>query len=425
MKEPRKSPHSPPLWHPFTQHGLEPLMREIASADGVWLMTPDGRRILDAISSWWVVTHGHRHPKIIAAIKDQADQLDQVIFAGFTHKPAEILARQLIKFVPAGLEHVFLSDSGSTAVEVALKMALGYWRNIGAQRTRILALEHAYHGDTIGTMSAGARGVFNSAYVPLLFDVGRIPFPVPGKEQTALDALEAACAQGGVAALVVEPLVLGAGGMLMYGAGTLKEMYRICAKHGVLFIADEVMTGFGRTGTMFACEQAGISPDILCLAKGLTGGSLPLAATLCRNDIFAAHYSDDRAKTFFHSSSYTANPICCAAAVANLEIWSSEPVLERVRLLTSAQARQLELLAGDERFAKLRMTGTIAAFDLKVHDSGYLASAALMLREKFLERGILLRPLGNTIYIMPPYCITPDELDHVYDAVRAIAGGSD
>ena len=418
MKQPTQSP----LWHPFTQHGLESEMTEIASAEGAWLTRPDGQRILDAISSWWVITHGHRHPKIIAAIKHQADQLDQVIFAGFTHKPAEELARRLVGFAPAGLEHVFFSDSGSTSVEVALKMALGYWRNIGVPRTRILALEYAYHGDTIGTMSAGARGVFNSAYEPFLFDVGRIPFPVTGQELATLDALDTACRQGNVAAFVVEPLVLGAGGMLMYGIETLKDMHRVCAMHGVLFIADEVMTGFGRTGTMFACEQADISPDILCLAKGLTGGSLPLAATLCRRAIFDAHYSDDRSKTFFHSSSYTANPICCAAAVANLEIWSKEPVLERIAMLAAAQSNQLDTLAADERFSGPRQTGTITAFDLKVRDSGYLAAAALRLRAKFLERGILLRPLGNTIYVMPPYCTSPDELDQVYDAVRAIAG---
>ncbi len=411
-----------PLWHPFTQHGLEPLMTEMASADGAWLTDTGGRRILDAISSWWVITHGHRHPKIIAAIKDQADSLDQVIFAGFTHKPAEDAARLLLEFVPAGLEHVFFSDSGSTSVEVALKMALGYWRNTGPARTRILALEHAYHGDTIGTMSAGARGVFNSAYEPLLFDVGRIPFPGAGQDQTTLDALEAACRDGNIAAFIVEPLVLGAGGMLMYSADALRDMHQICAKHGVLFIADEVMTGFGRTGTMFACEQAGISPDILCLAKGLTGGSLPLAATLCRRDIFEAHYSEDRAKTFFHSSSYTANPICCAAARANLDIWSSEPVLERVAALASAQAKQLEWLDADKRFLAPRQAGTITAFDLKVPNSGYLAGAALRLRAKFLDRGILLRPLGNTIYVMPPYCTSLDELNQVYDAVRAIAG---
>ena len=232
---------------------------------------------------------------------------------------------------------MFFSDSGSTSVEVALKMALGYWRNIGHARTRILALEHAYHGDTIGTMSAGARGVFNAAYEPLLFDVGRIPFPEKGREQQTFDALEKACRAGDVAAFICEPLILGAGGMLMYDPAALAEMHRICAAYDVLFIADEVMTGFGRTGTLFASEQARISPDILCVAKGLTGGSLPLAATLCNAKIFDAHLSKDRARTFFHSSSYTANPIACAAAAANLEIWRTEPVIKRISALAAGQ----------------------------------------------------------------------------------------
>jgi adenosylmethionine---8-amino-7-oxononanoate aminotransferase len=409
------------VWHPFTQHGLEREMPEIARAEGAWLETNDGQRILDAISSWWVVTHGHRHPRIMAAITDQSAKLDQVIFAGFTHEPAETLATRLQRLAPAGLDHVFFSDSGSTAVEVALKMALGYWRNRGEKRTRIIALEHAYHGDTIGTMSAGARGVFNTAYEPLLFDVIRLPFPAKGHEQATFDALEKACASGDAAALIVEPLILGAGGMLMYEPATLKEMHRVAAAHGVLFIADEVMTGFGRTGTMFASEQAGIAPDILCLAKGLTGGSLPLAATLCSHGVFEAHFSEDRSKTFFHSSSYTANPLCCAAANANLDIWANEPVSERVEALVSAQSRRLGMFRNDERFANVRQTGTITAMELSGRDGGYLANIALQLRSFFLGRGILLRPLGATIYVLPPYCTRPDELDMVYDAILAAA----
>jgi adenosylmethionine-8-amino-7-oxononanoate aminotransferase len=401
-----------PVWHPFTQHALEGDMRAIVYAEGAWLTAKDGARIFDAISSWWVVTHGHRHPTIIAAIKEQADKLDQVIFAGFTHEPAERVARDLLYFAPDGLAHVFFSDSGSTAVEVALKMALGYWRNRGEPRTRILALEHAYHGDTIGTMSAGARGVFNAAYEPLLFEVGRIPFPSDGHQQVTLDALEAKCKTGAIAALIVEPLILGAGGMLIYDASTLYEMRRICAEHNVLFIADEVMTGFGRTGAMFACDSAGIEPDILCLAKGLTGGSLPLAATLCRPEIFEAHYAKDRAKTFFHSSSYTANPICCAAAVANLAIWLEEHDSDRL----------LNLAAAHARFTNVRQLGTIAALDLNIADKGYLASAALALRQAFLKRGVLLRPLGTTIYIMPPYCTTSANLAEVYAAISEVAG---
>ncbi len=410
-----------PVWHPFTQHALQPSSVEIVAAEGAWLTTAGGRRILDAISSWWVTTHGHRHPHIVAAIKAEADRLDQVIFAGFTHAPAERLARGLVAIAPPGLEHVFYSDSGSTSVEVALKMALGYWTNTGEPRQRILALEHGYHGDTIGGMSVGARGVFNAPYAPLLFEVTRLPFPAAGNEQATLDALEAACREGGVAALIVEPLILGAGGMRIYSAAALAEMKRICERHNVLFIVDEVMTGWGRTGTLFACEQAGISPDILCVAKGITGGSLPLAATLCTPRIFEAHLSSDRTKTFFHSSSYTANPVACAAAVANLEVWAREPAVDRVAVLAAGQAQRLAAFADDGRFKNVRRLGTIAALDLDVRDAGYLADVGPRLYQFFLERGVLLRPLGNTIYVMPPYCIADIELDLVYDAIRAAA----
>jgi adenosylmethionine---8-amino-7-oxononanoate aminotransferase len=408
-----------PVWHPFTQHALTPDFPVIARGEGAWLETADGNRILDAISSWWVITHGHRHPRIVAAIKDQIDRVDQVIFANFTHQPAEDVARGLLAIAPPGLGHVFYSDSGSTAVEVALKMALGYWHNLGETRSRIIALEHAYHGDTVGTMSAGARGVFNTAYAPLLFDVARLPFPTPGGEQQTLDALEREAP--GAAALIVEPLICGAGGMLTYSADVLRAMKHICERHGTLFIADEVMTGFGRTGTLFACEQAGIAPDILCLAKGLTGGSLPLAATLCTPAIFAAHYSQDRSRTFFHSSSFTANPVACAAAAANLAIWRDEPARARIAALAALQEERIAPLRADARFSAIRRIGTITALDLSVPDPGYLAGLGPKLTAFFLGQGLLLRPLGNTIYVMPPYCITAAELDLVYDAIRAAA----
>ena len=407
-----------PIWHPFTQHALTPDATLVKRGEGAWLETDKGK-LLDAISSWWVITHGHRHPRIIEAIKQQADALDQVIFAGFTHQPAEDLARALLRIAPPGLSHVFYSDSGSTSVEVALKMALGFWRHQQKPRSRIIALEHAYHGDTIGTMSAGARGVFNAAYEPLLFDVVRLPFPAPGCEQQTLNALKAAAPDA--AALVVEPLILGAGGMLIYPPEVLRALAIICRRNGVLLITDEVMTGFGRTGTPFACKQAGISPDILCLAKGLTGGSLPLAATLCTPEIFEAHYSTDRSRTFFHSSSFTANPIACAAACANLEIWRDEPVMARVAALGALQEERLDRFRSDARFENVRRLGTIAALDLKVSDPGYLAGVAPELARFFQARGVLLRPLGNTIYVMPPYCTTAGELDLVYDAVAAAA----
>ncbi|QKD19734.1 adenosylmethionine--8-amino-7-oxononanoate transaminase [Aminobacter sp. BA135] len=406
------------VWHPFTQHALEPAIPEIVRTEGAYLHKADGSRILDAISSWWVVTHGHRHPRIMKAIETTASSLDQIIFAGFTHEPAEQLAEALVGLAPPGLDRVFYSDSGSTSVEVALKMALGYFRNLGAPRSRIAVMEHSYHGDTIGTMSVGARGVFNAAYEPLLFEVDTIPFPAAGREQETLDRFEAVSRDRRVAALIVEPLVLGAGGMLMYPASVLAELKKITEASGTLLIADEVMTGWGRTGTMFACEQASISPDILCTSKGLTGGAIPLAATLANDAIFQAHYSEDRKKTFFHSSSYTANPIACAAALANIEIWQDEPVAERIAALSAKQAAGLQRFRDNPYFSDSRATGTIAALDLRTDSAGYLAEIGPKLRAFFLERGLLVRPLGNVLYLLPPYCITGDELDGLYDAIE-------
>jgi adenosylmethionine-8-amino-7-oxononanoate aminotransferase len=297
-------------------------------------------------------------------------------------------------------------------------LALGYFRNIGAPRSRIVVMEHSYHGDTIGTMSVGARGVFNAAYEPLLFEVDTIPFPAAGREQETLDRFEAVSRDRHAAALIVEPLVLGAGGMLMYPAWVLAELKKIAEASGTLLIADEVMTGWGRTGTMFACEQASISPDILCTSKGLTGGAIPLAATLATDAIFQAHYSEDRKKTFFHSSSYTANPIACAAALANVEIWRDEPVAERIANLGARQAAGLRRFGDNPYFADSRATGTIAALDLRTGSAGYLADIGPKLRAFFLDRGLLVRPLGNVLYLLPPYCITGDELDGLYDAIE-------
>lgn len=408
---------SSPVWHPFTQHAIQPTALEVACAEGAWLTLGDGRRIFDGISSWWVITHGHRHPKIMQAIKRQTDTLDHVIFAGFTHAPAEQLAERLVACAPTGLTRVFYSDSGSTAVEVAIKMALGFWHNQGKSRHKIVCLEHGYHGDTVGTMSVGARGVFNAAYQPLLYDVTHLPFPENGSDDNTVAACEAACVAGDVAAIVIEPLVLGAGGMKMYGAETVRRLHKVCKTHDVLFIADEVMTGWGRTGTRFASEQAGLTPDILCLAKGLTGGSIPLAVTLAREDIFEAHYSTDRSKTFFHSSSFTANPLCCAAALANLEIWDNEPVLDRIGALEAVQAKHVQGLQGIDGLKNLRQMGTITAMEIERDESDYLSDIGPKLYDAFLARGVLLRPLGNTIYVMPPYCSTAEELDLVYGVI--------
>lgn len=407
-----------PIWHPFTQHGLGEPIPTVARAEGAVLHTNDGQQIIDAISSWWVTTHGHAHPRIAAAIAEQATVLDQIIFAGWTHGPAEELANGLRALMPESLTRVFFSDSGSTSVEVALKMALGYWLHRGEARHSVVVMDNGYHGDTIGAMSVGARGAFNRAYEPLLFDVTSIPFPSRGAEQDALDALEVACRKG-AAAFIVEPLILGAGGMLMYSSETLADMRRICARYGTLFIADEVMTGWGRTGTLLACEQAKIEADILCLSKGLTGGAIPLAVTMASEPVFEAHRSEDRARMFFHSSSYTANPIACAAANANLAIWRNEPVMQRIANLGEGQAAQLNALATHPAVQNPRQTGTITAFEVG-EGSGYLSDLAPRMLALFRERNVLLRPLGNTIYVMPPYCISSEQLDCIYDTIREV-----
>ena len=413
-----------PLWHPFTQHGIADPAIAIARAEGAYLYTPDGRAIFDGISSWWVNLHGHGHPKIAKAIAEQAERLEQVIFAGFTHEPAERLARRLLKIAPAGLSRVFFSDSGSTAVEVAIKMAVGCWHNRERPRHRIIALEHGYHGDMFGAMAVGHRGAFNAAYEKMLFEVDYLPFPVEGDEQKTLDALAKllSAKSDSYAALILEPLVLGAGGMKMYPASLLKEIAATAKRHGIFLIADEVMTGFGRSGTMFACEQAEVTPDLLCLSKGITGGFLPMGATLCSDEIYDAFYSTDRAKTFFHSSSYTGNAIACAAANANLDVFESEPVFERIESIVARHAEQLGRFKGHPAIARIRQTGTIAAIELHAADGGYFAALGQRLGRFYLERNILLRPLGDVVYVLPPYCTTAEELSRIYDVIEESLG---
>lgn len=409
-----------PVWRPFTQHATEPEPPVVRRTHGAILETDRGP-LIDAISSWWVITHGHSHPPIMQAIREASESLDQVIFAGLTHEPAEALARELVALAPEGLTRVFYSDSGSTSVEVALKMALGFWRNTGRPRHRIAVIEGGYHGDTIGTMSVGERGVFNAAYEPLMFAVDRLPFPADSGAEM-LSAFEALAQGGDMAAIILEPLILGSGGMRMYGPEVLEGIRRICDRHGVLMIADEVMTGWGRTGRTWACDHAGVSPDILCTSKGLTGGAIPLAATLATEEIFQAHWSEDRSRTFFHSSSYTANPLACAAGLANARIWARGEMRAQLDAVGAMQAERLGALAADDRFESARHTGTIAAIDLRVEAAGYLASVGPRLRAHALDRGVLLRPLGNTVYVMPPYCITADQLDRVWQVIADFTG---
>lgn len=412
--------NSSPIWHPMTQHALAPKPIPVIRAEGACLYAQGARgqerRIIDGISSWWLNTHGHCHPDIVEAVQEQAGKLEQVIFAGFTHDPAEKLTAKLLKLAPPSLEYVFYSDSGSTAVEVALKMAIGYFEHIGQPRRKIIALEGGYHGDTFGTMSAGTRGVFNALYEPFLFDVKHLPFPEKGQEAKTIQTFENWLAKRGkdIAALILEPLVQGAAGMRMYSPETLKALHGLCKAHGVLLIADEVMTGFGRTGTMFACEQAGISPDLMCLSKGITGGFLPMGATLATRDIYKAFYQKDRAKTFFHSTSFTGNALACAAALASLKIWENEPVLERIERIEAQHKKAAGWFVVRPDVADVRVKGSIFALDIKDDINGYLSTLAPKIYDFMLERDVLLRPIGNCVYILPPYCIEEEDLEKIY-----------
>ncbi len=412
------------IWHPYTQAQLSNAPIAIVKGEGVYLEDDNGKKYIDAVSSWWVNIHGHSHPYIAAKVAKQLNKLEHAIFAGFTHEPAVVLAERLLKILPANQSKIFYSDNGSTAVEVAVKMALQYWSNTGNPRKKIIALEHAYHGDTFGAMSVSARSSFTHPFSELLFDVIHIPFPVRSGEQNAINSLKQVIAtyRNDIAAFICEPLVLGAGGMLMYNEDTLEAMISICKDNDIITIADEVMTGFGRTGKLFACHYIQTHPDIICMSKGITGGTMPLGATSCTEKIYHAFLSADRAKTFFHGHSYTANPVACAASLASLDLLLEESCLKNIERVSEKHLHFINKGKNINAFGELRCRGTIMAFDF--HSAGgtsYFNPLRDRLYDHFIERGILLRPLGNTLYVMPPYCITNDELDTVYDAIMEIS----
>ena len=419
------------LWHPCTQmHDHEFLpMTPIAHAEGAWLTDADGRRYLDAVSSWWTCLLGHRHPRIIAALKDQLDRLDHVMLAGFTHEPALELAEGLLRVAPPGLAKVFFADNGSSAIEVALKMSFHFWRNSGrGEKKRFIALSGGYHGETLGALSVTDVPLYRDTYAPLLLTPLMAPSPDAYEAEPGESAQ--ACAQRRlgelrellerhaheVCAVIVEPLVQCAGGMRMYHPSYLSGLRALCDEFDVHFVADEIAVGFGRTGTFFACEQASVTPDFLCLSKGLTGGTLPLSAVLTRQTVYDAFYAEYSAgKAFLHSHSYTGNPIACRAALETLAVLRDEPILERNRALSAHLAAQLAPLASHPNVADVRQTGMIAAIELvqnKAHRTPFPAAERRGLRvyQHGLTRGMLLRPLGNVVYFMPPYCITPEEM---------------
>ncbi|MGA8766311.1 MAG: adenosylmethionine--8-amino-7-oxononanoate transaminase [Candidatus Acidiferrales bacterium] len=418
------------IWHPFTQEALDPPPIRITKAAGVYLYTDDGRKLIDGISSWWVNLHGHGHPAIVSAIAEQAAKVDHILLAGFTHDAVEDLRGGLRRILPGNLEHIFFSDDGSTAVEVALKMAVQYWTNVGRPEKRfIVALEHAYHGDTVGAMSVGANSAFTDPFREMLFPVHRVHSaychrcPV-GKERgtcriDCTDKLERLLEEkhGEIAALIVEPLLQGAGGMIVHPVEFLQRVRQLCDAHDVLLIADEVLTGFGRCGKMFACELANVVPDLMCLSKGLTGGILPMGATVCTGKIHEAFVGTDRARTFYHGHSYTGNPIAAAAGVASLRIFQNEPVFERIGTIARIHCERLAMIRNHPAVGEVRSIGTMAAVELRADDAGYFSKLRPKLYRFFLDAGVLLRPLGNVVYVLPPYAISPDELNYVHDRI--------
>jgi adenosylmethionine-8-amino-7-oxononanoate aminotransferase len=426
------------LWHPYTQMLTQPPLLPIVRGEGAYLYTEDGRKILDGISSWWVNIHGHSHPKLNEALAAQARQIEHVIFAGCTHAPAVDLAERLLAVLPARLARIFYSDNGSTAVEVAMKMAVQYWVNRGgAERRTFITLHHAYHGDTAGSMSASEDSVFTRPFAPMLFAVERAhsPYcyrcPLGLKRDTCgidcLSSLEAALRRNSesVAAVLIEPMLQGAGGMIVWPAEFLAGVRRLCDQYDALLIADEVFTGFGRTGCMFASEHATVSPDIICLSKAVTGGYLPLGVTAATEPIYDAFLSEDRSKTFFHGHSFTANPLACAVARASLDLFRENDILGRVRQIEARLKNGLDSLRALPCAGDVRVIGGVGIVEL-VSDKatrqagGYLDQIGPRLYAAFVERGLLLRPLGNVLYFMPPYVITDDELDWSLEQIHGV-----
>ena len=409
------------IWHPFTQHQIEPISIPIASGKGAHLFDTDGKKYIDAISSWWVNTHGHGHPYLAQKVYEQALQLEQVIFAGFTHEPAVQLSERLLAHLPANFERVFFSDNGSTAVEVAIKMALQFYHNQGnTKRRKILAFQDAYHGDTFGAMSLGAPSSFNAPFQDMLFEVEFLPSPQDA--EACIAAISAA--DESYAAFIFEPLIQGAGGMKMYEASTLDTLIQIAREKGILCIADEIMTGFGRTGKWFAMDYLVEKPDIVCFSKGLTGGMMAMGLTLCSEQLFQSFLSDDRRKMMFHSHSFTANPLACAAANASLDLMEKEETWESIARVEKRHREFAETLTDHAILKNVRIHGTILAMEVETGESnGYLHSIRDDIYQYFLKEGILMRPLGNTIYILAPYCIEDEDLAYIYGKIRAFAQG--
>lgn len=415
-------------WHPSTQHQTEPESPIITSAKGASLYDDKGNEILDMISSWWTCVHGHSHPEINQALADQADKLEHVMFAGFTHPPAVNLAEKLANKLPGDLNRVFYSDNGSTAIEIALKISYQYWKNKGeGGRTKFLAFEKAYHGDTVGAMSVGKGCGFFDLFDDLFFEVETIPYvytwqgdvDVEKREKEALVKIKTMIEKhkNEVAALIVEPLMQGAGGIRMCRPEFMKQVTEMAQENDLLVIYDEVAVGFGRTGSLFACEKIGVTPDLICLSKGITSGYLPLSVTVTTDAVFEEFLSDGIEKCFLHSHTFCANPLVCAVALKSLEMFENNNVMDKVQHIEKRHFEFLETLKSQHEIYKPRAMGAILAFDIAEGKVGYKSNESEKLRHWFLSNGFNIRPIGNAVYLMPPYCITDEQLDRAYQGV--------
>lgn len=414
------------VWHPFTPQKTAPELYAVKEAKGATITTTEDKVLIDAISSWWVNIHGHSNEYIAKAAYEQASHLEHVIFAGFTHEPAVKLAERLIEDVlPSNQSKVFFSDNGSTSTEVGMKMAFQYFWNKGIKnKHKIIAFEGAYHGDTFGAMSVADRGPFTEPFFPFLFDVEILPLPEAGKEEEVVKQFAEIVEKGDVAAFIYEPLVQGSGGMRMYTPEVLDTLMSLAKKQDVICIADEVMTGFGRTGKKFASFWLTENqPDIMCLSKGLTGGTLALGITTCSERIYEAYNVDDFMKTFFHGHSFTANPIACSVANASLDIFLSDECQQNIQRVTEQHQAFMERAKSFKNARNIRQRGTIIALDFVTEEeSSYFNKSRNKLYETFIGKGVLLRPLGNVIYILPPYIISNEQLEKVYQAIEEVMG---
>lgn len=406
-------------WHPYTQMKTANDIIPIVKGEGIYLFDEKGNKYIDAVSSWWVTLHGHAHPYIAQRVSEQLNTLEQIIFAGFTHEPAIQLSENLLELLPENQKKVFYSDNGSTAVEVALKMCIQYAHNQNHKKIKLLALNNAYHGDTFGAMSVSGRSAWTKPFGEMLFEVVFIDAPTSQN----LDSLKAFIKNisDEIACFIYEPLVQGAAGMLMHKAEDLSELMKFCREQKILMIQDEVFTGFGRTGKLFAANHLSEQPDIMCFSKGLTGGTMPMGITTCSQEIFDAFLSEDQYKTLFHGHSFTANPLACTAAIASMELLLKPETLQRIAVITEKHSGFVKTLEQHPKVEKVRQTGTILAWEIiSSQQTSYFNNMGKILYKEFLKRGIILRPLGNVMYLVPPYCITAEELELIYHQITEV-----